>query len=53
MEFKGKTVEEAVQKGLKELGIEEKDAVIKVIEEKKSLFGTKVTVDIEAKAVTL
>ncbi|MBQ2701389.1 MAG: Jag N-terminal domain-containing protein, partial [Clostridia bacterium] len=28
MEFKGKTVEEAVQKGLKELGIEEKDAVI-------------------------
>ena len=53
MEFKGKTVEEAVQKGLKELNIEKDDAVIKVVEEKKSLFGTKVTVDIEAKAVTL
>ncbi len=53
MEFKGKTVEEAVQKGLKELNIEKDDAVITVIEEKKSLFGTKVTVDIQAKAVTL
>ncbi|MBQ8291010.1 MAG: protein jag [Clostridia bacterium] len=53
MEFKGKTVEEAVEKGLKELNLSKEDAVITVIEEKKSLFGTKAIVDIEAKAVTL
>lgn len=53
MEFKGKTVEEAVEKGLKELGVDKDNAVITVIEEKKGLFGSKVTVDIEVKAVTL
>ena len=53
MEFKGKTVEEAVEKGLKELSVDKDNAVITVVEEKKGLFGTKVTVDIEVKAVTL
>ena len=53
MEFKGKTVEEAVAKGLKELGLTENDVEITVVEEKRGLFGTKVTVNVEAKAVTL
>lgn len=40
MEFTGKTVEETVAAGLAEMGIEEKDAYIKVIEEPtKGLFG--------------
>lgn len=40
MEFTAKTVEEAVEKGLKELGISEDQAEIKVIEEPvKGLFG--------------
>ncbi|MDY6368031.1 MAG: Jag N-terminal domain-containing protein, partial [Clostridia bacterium] len=40
MEFTGKTVEEAVEQGLKELGITEEQAEIKVIEEPvKGLFG--------------
>ena len=40
MEFTGKTVEEAVEKGLAELGITEDQAEIKVIEEPvKGLFG--------------
>ena len=38
-EFTGKTVEEAVEKGLKELGIERENADIRVLEEgKKKLF---------------
>lgn len=40
MEFIGKTVEEAIELGLKELGVSESDAQIKVIEEPtKGLFG--------------
>lgn len=40
MEFTGKTVEEAVAAGLAELGIEEKDAKIEIIEQPtKGLFG--------------
>jgi predicted RNA-binding protein Jag len=36
-EFTGKTVDEAVEKGLKELGIEKEDAEIHVLKEKKGL----------------
>lgn len=40
MEFTGKTIEEAIENGLKELGITEKDAEITVIEDAvKGLFG--------------
>ena len=40
-EFTGKTVEEAVEKGLKELGLTEETADIRVLEEgKKKLFGS-------------
>ena len=40
-EFTGKTVEEAVEKGLKELGIARENADIRVLEEgKKKLFGS-------------
>ena len=39
-EFKGKTVEEAVEIGLKELGLERENAEIRVLEEgKKKLFS--------------
>lgn len=50
-EFTGKTVEEAVEKGLKELGIERENADIRVLEEgKKKLFGSvKARVEIAAK----
>lgn len=50
-EFTGKTVEEAVEKGLKELGIERENAEIRVLEEgKKKLFGSvKARVEIAAK----
>ncbi len=50
-EFTGKTVEEAVEKGLKELGITAEQADIKVLEEgKKKLFGSvKARVEIAAK----
>ena len=50
-EFTGKTVEEAVEKGLKELGITEKQADIRVLEEgKKKLFGSiKARVEIAVK----
>ena len=34
-EFTGKTVEEAVEKGLKELGIERENADIRILEEGK------------------
>lgn len=55
MLFEGKTVEEAVEAGLKELGIEKKDADIKVIEEPvKGLFGrikTPATVSVEKKEI--
>ena len=40
-EFTGKTVEEAVEKGLKELGLTKETAVINVLEEgKRKLFGS-------------
>ncbi len=50
-EFTGKTVEEAVEKGLKELGIAKENADIRVLEEgKKKLFGSvKARVEIAAK----
>ena len=51
-EFTGKTVEEAIEKGLKELGISEQEADIRVLEEgKKKLFGSvKARVEIAVKA---
>lgn len=53
MEFTGKTVEEAVAAGLAELGIEEKDANIEILEQPtKGLFGKlkgKAVVKIEKK----
>lgn len=40
MEFKGKTVEEAVKKALEELGLKETEATVEIIAEpKKGLFG--------------
>ncbi len=50
-EFTGKTVEEAVEKGLQELGIERENAEIRVLEEgKKKLFGSvKARVEIAVK----
>ena len=40
MEFQGKTVEEAIELGLKELGITREDAEITVVDPgKKKLFG--------------
>ena len=50
-EFTGKTVEEAIENGLKELGLTEENAVINVLEEgKKKLFGSvKARVEIAAK----
>ena len=54
MEFTGKTIEEAVENGLKELGIEKADAEITVIEDAvKGLFGKikkEATVDVKKKA---
>ena len=39
-EFTGKTVEEAVENGLRELGLSREEAEIRVLEEgKKKLFG--------------
>lgn len=51
-EFTGKTVEEAVEKGLKELGLTRENADVRVLEEgKKKLFSTvKARVEIAAKA---
>ncbi len=51
-EFTGKTVEEAIEKGLKELGVSEQEADIRVLEEgKKKLFGSvKARVEIAVKA---
>lgn len=51
MEFTGKTVDDAVEKGLKELGIERENAEIRVLEEgKKKLFGSiKARVEIAVK----
>ena len=49
MEFKGKTVEEAVEKALKELNLERNEVEVEVLEEKKGLFGTKVVVDVTKK----
>lgn len=53
-EFSGKTVEEAVEKGLKELGLTQENADIRVLEEgKKKLFGAvKARVEIAAKEET-
>ncbi len=50
-EFTGKTVEEAVEKGLQELGLIEENAEIRVLEEgKKKLFGfSKARVEIACK----
>ena len=52
-EFTGKTVEEAVEKGLRELGLTQENADIRVLEEgKKKLFGAvKARVEIAAKDV--
>ena len=52
-EFTGKTVEEAVENGLKELGLTAEQADIRVLEEgKKKLFGSvKARVEIAAKEV--
>ncbi len=49
-EFTGKTVEEAVEKGLKELGLTREEADVRVLEEgKKKLFGSvKARVEIAA-----
>ncbi len=53
-EFTGKTVEEAVEIGLKEMGLTEEQADIRVLEEgKKKLFGSvKARVEIAAKEET-
>ena len=53
MEFTGKTVEEAIEKGLQELGLTADEAEIQVLEEgKKKLFGSvKAKVEIVAKTV--
>ena len=52
-EFTGKTVEEAVEIGLKELGLTAEQADIRILEEgKKKLFGSvKARVEIAAKEV--
>ncbi len=52
VEFTGKTVEEAIEKGLAELGISKENADIRVLEEgKKKLFGSvKARVEIAAKS---
>ena len=54
-EFTGKTVEEAVEIGLKELGLAREDAEIRVLEEgKKKLFGSvKARVEIAAKTAEI
>ncbi len=51
VEFTGKTVDEAIENGLKELGLAREDADIRVLEEgKKKLFGSvKARVEIAAK----
>ena len=51
VEFTGKTVDEAVEKGLAEMGLKAEDADIRVLEEgKKKLFGSvKARVEIAAK----
>ena len=51
IEFTGKTVDEAVEKGLKELGLTKEQAEIRVLEEgKRKLFGSiKARVEIAAK----
>lgn len=42
LEFEGRTVEEAIQKALEELGVSRDEIVVKVLsEEKKGLFGMK------------
>ena len=52
-EFTGKTVDEAIENGLKELGLTAEQADIRVLEEgKKKLFGSvKARVEIAAKEV--
>ncbi|MFC1704187.1 Jag N-terminal domain-containing protein [Candidatus Omnitrophota bacterium] len=42
LEFEGKTLEEAIQKALKELNVKREEVTIKVLsEEQKGLFGMK------------
>ena len=51
-EFSGKTVEDAVKKGLEQLGLTEETADIRVLDEgKKGLFGKKARVEIAQKEV--
>lgn len=45
-EFSAKTVEEAVENACQELGIEATELVYDVVEEKKSLFGKKATINV-------
>lgn len=51
-EFTGKTSEEAIEEGLKELGLKREEADIRILEEgKKKLFGfTKARVEIAPKS---
>ena len=55
VEFTGKTVDEAVEKGLKELGLTAEQADVRVLEEgKRKLFGSiKARVEIAAKEAPL
>ncbi len=52
VEFTGKTVEEAIEKGLEELGLTRENAEVRILEEgKKKLFGSvKARVEIAAKS---
>ena len=45
-EYSGKTLEEALEEASKESGLDPKDLVYKVTEEKKGLFSKKVTIEV-------
>lgn len=45
-EYSGKTIEEALEEASKESGLDPKDLVYKVTEEKKGLFSKKVTIEV-------
>ena len=52
-EFSGKTVEDAIKKGLEQLGLTEETADVRILDEgKKGLFGKKARVEIAQKEVT-